>query len=130
LRLPSRSARQRLLFGFAPIRGRSVASPRIAVRRTAVHLLARLAVATTCTSSAAAFDAIHISRMTCAIVSRSQLPELRLREAGPNHRPSFSAAADTPSSFTAGRGFLAYLQSASQVEVEIQSGEPEEIGKQ
>ena len=47
------------------------------MRRTAIHLLARLAVAATCTSSAAAFDATNISRMTGVIVSRSHSLEPR-----------------------------------------------------
>ena len=75
-RLQSRSARQRLLLGLASIRGRSVVSSRIVLRRTAIHLLARLAVAATCTSSAAAFDAAHISRMTGAIATRGEFEEL------------------------------------------------------
>jgi hypothetical protein len=100
------------------------------MRRTAIHLLARLAVAAASMSSAAAFDATHIFRMTGVIVSRSHPLEHRRHEGWPNHGPSLSAAAEARSSLTAGRGFLAQSQPASQVEVEVQPGEPEEIGKQ
>ena len=96
-RLPSRSARQRFLFDFASIRGRSVASSRITVRRTAVHLLVRLAIAATCTSSAAAFDAAHISRMTVATVDGRHSLELRRHEARPNPSQSVPAVMEAPS---------------------------------
>jgi hypothetical protein len=92
--LPSRSVCQRLLFGLAPIRGPSVASSRIAVRRTAIHLLARLAVAVTCTSSTAAFDTTHIPRMTGEIVSRRHsLESTRSIVGAPGYAAAVSAAA-------------------------------------
>jgi hypothetical protein len=50
------------------------------MRRTAIHLLARLAVAATSMSSAAAFDATHIFHMTGVIVSRSHPLEHRRHE--------------------------------------------------
>ena len=50
------------------------------MRRTAIHLLARLAVAATSMSSAAAFDATHIFHMTDVIVSRSHSLEHRRHE--------------------------------------------------
>jgi len=83
-RLPPRPAR--LLFDLVPKRKRSVASPRIAVRRMTIHLLARIAVAATCTSSAAALDATHISRMTGVIANRSHSLVHRWHEGRPNHR--------------------------------------------
>jgi len=128
-RLPPRSASQRLVFDYAPICGRSVAWSRIAVRRTAIHLLARLAIAASCTSSAAAFDAVHVSRMAGVIVNRSRLLELRY-EARPNCSQSISAAVEAPPFPTTGRGSLAKSQPASQRDVEVQLGEPEEMGKQ
>jgi hypothetical protein len=104
-RLPSLSAHRRsFLFDRPPVSGRFVASSGIAIHRTAIHLLARLTIAATCTSSAAEFDAMHTSRMTVAT-------------AGGSH------------SLEPGRGSPARPESASQREVEVQSGEPEEMGK-
>jgi hypothetical protein len=118
-RMPSLSTYQRSAsFEFAPIRGRSGASSWIAIRRTIIRLLARLAIAATCTGSAAAFDAEHISRMT-----------LRRHEARPNCIQSSLAAIEAPV-FTTGHGFAARSRPASQREVEVQPGEAEEIGKQ
>ena len=45
------------------------------MRRTAIHLLVRLTIAATCTSSAAAFDATHMSRMTAATVAGTHSPD-------------------------------------------------------
>jgi hypothetical protein len=128
--MPSLSTYQRsFLFGLALIRGRSGASSGITIRRTTIHLLARLAIVATWTSSAAAFDAVHISRMTGVIVSRSHLLELRRHEAMPNSSQSLSAVEAAPF-LTTGRGFLAKSQPALQREVEVQPGGPEEMGKQ
>jgi hypothetical protein len=130
-RLPSLSAYQRsFLFNLALIRGRSGASSGIAIRQTTIHLLARLAIAATCTSSAAAFDAMHISRVPGVIVSRSHLFELWRHEARPNCSQSLSAAVEAPPFLTTGRDFLANSQPASQREVDVRPAEPEEMGKQ
>jgi hypothetical protein len=112
-----RLARQRPLFDLAPIRRRSVASLWTAVRRTTIHLLVRLAVTASCMSSAAAFDSTHLSRMTVTSMSGCS-------------GQSVSAAVEAPSFRTTGRAFRARSQPASQREVGVQSGEPEEIGKQ
>jgi hypothetical protein len=129
-RIPSLSTYQRsFVFGLAAIRGRSGASSGITIRRTTIHLLARLAIAATWTSSAAAFDAVHISRMTGVVVSRSHLLELRRHEARPNCSLSLSVV-QAPPFLTTGRRFLAKSQPALQREVEVQPGESEEMGKQ
>jgi hypothetical protein len=132
--LPSQPACQRFLFDLASIRVRSVTSSQIAIRRTTIHLLVRLAVAlavaATCTSAAAAFDTTHISGVTGLIVSRSHSLEHRRHESRPNHSQSLSVAVDAPSSLMAGRGSLAKSQSALQPEVGVQQGELEELGKQ
>ena len=130
MRLPSRSACQNLLFDLAPICGRSVALSQIAIRRTTIHLLARLAVAAMCTSSAAAFDAAHISRLTVATVGGRHSLEFIPHQARPDSGQSVPAAIEARSFVTTGRGVLAKSQSASERKVEVQLGEPEEIGKQ
>jgi hypothetical protein len=96
--------RRSLLFDRAPTRGRFVASTGTAMRRAVIHVLARLTIAATCTSSAAAFDAMHFSRMTVATVAGAH---------------------------SLGRGgvSLARPGSISQRDVEFH-GEPEDIGKQ
>jgi hypothetical protein len=68
--------------------------------------------------------------MTGVILSRGHSLELRRREAGLNHSPSWSAAVEAPSSLTAGRSFLAKSQPASQPKVGVNQGELEELGKQ
>jgi hypothetical protein len=75
----------------------------IAVRRTTVHLLARLVVTATCTSSAAALDATHISRMTVVIASRIHSLEFPPRKARPNQGRSSSAAVEASSFLMGGR---------------------------
>ena len=128
-RLSSRSVRQRLRFGLTPIRGRPVAPSWFAVRRTAIHVIARLAVAAASSSSAAAFDATHISRITGVIASRGYSLEHRRHEGRPNLGRPLSAVARAPTSVMADPGSFAKSQSASQPEIEVQRGESEELGK-
>ena len=128
--VPSRSAYQRLPLGFAPVREQSVAASWIAARRATIHLLAKLAIAATCTSSAAAFDAAHISRMTGVIATRDYLLEHRRREGRPNRSQSMSSAVDQPPYRMAVPGLLAKSPSASQPEAGVQQGEFEELGRQ
>ena len=96
--------RRSLLFDRAPTRWCFVASAGTAMRRAAIHLLARLTIAATCTSSAAGFDAMHFSRMTVATVAGAH-------------------------SLGHGRVSLARPGSISQRDVEFH-GEPADIGKQ
>jgi hypothetical protein len=81
-------------------------------------------------SSAAAFDAAHISRMTVASIGGRHSLELGRRDTGPNSGQSVSAGMDAPSFHGTGRDSRANSQPALQRKVEVQSGEPEEIGKQ
>jgi len=77
-RQPSLTVHRRsVLFDRAPTSRRVIASVGTAIRRAVVHLLARLAIAATCTNSAAAFDAMHISRVTVATVGGTHSLEPR-----------------------------------------------------
>jgi hypothetical protein len=83
-----------------------------------------------CMSSAAAFDATHISRMTIASMGGRDSLQLGRHETRLTSGQSASAAVEAPSFHTTGCAFQAKSQPASQREVEVQSGEAEEIGKQ
>jgi hypothetical protein len=67
-------------FGIAPTRARSRSRSPAALRWT-IHLLARLAITATWTSSAAAFDA----EQAIAVAGRSPVQEVRATEAGQHH---------------------------------------------
>jgi len=117
------------LFGLTLTNGRfEVCSP--IARRWTVHLLARLAIAAMCTSSAAAFDAGHIFRAVGAAAGHSHLLEAPKYETGPDNSRSLSPAVEVPCPFRAARSFSARSQPASQREITVQTAEPEEIGKQ
>jgi hypothetical protein len=90
-----------------------------------IHLLARLTIAATCTSSAAAFDVTHVSRMTGVVASCCHSREFPRHDASPKQSQSSPAAAEAevPPS-------LAKSQPAAQLEAGVQQGELEELGKQ
>jgi hypothetical protein len=92
------------------MRGRSEGRSPVALRR-AIHVLARLAIAATCTSSAAAFDAGRVSRAAVVIAARSHAPEIPRREIRPNDGP------------------LTKSRPALQRKLAVQAAEPEEIGR-
>jgi hypothetical protein len=117
------------LFGLTLTRGRSEVGSPIA-RRWTIHLLARLAIAAMCTSSAAAFDAGHFFRAAGVIARRNHPLEVPKQEIGPNNSQSLSPAVEVPCAFTTARSFFARSQAASQREIAFQTTEPEEIGKQ
>ena len=63
-----------------------------------MHLIARLAVAAMCTSSAAAFDVAHVYHAADAIARRGHLLEIGRYQASPNRR-SLSPVTRAPRSF-------------------------------
>jgi hypothetical protein len=81
-------------------------------------------------SSAAAFDATHISRMTVASMGGGHSFQLGRHETRLTSSQSVSVGVEAPSFDRTGRAFRAKSQPASQREVEVHSGEAEEIGKQ
>ena len=87
--------------------------------RRSLHLLARLVIAVTCTSSAAAFDAAHVLHTADLISQRGHLLGAQRHEAKPNGQPSSTDCA-----------LLGNTQPAAQQEIPVQPGRTEEIGKQ
>jgi hypothetical protein len=77
--------RRAFWFNLAPTRGRSGGSSRITVRF--LHLSARLAIAVTCTSSAAAFDAAHILHKAVVISERCHSLGVQWHEAKSSSQP-------------------------------------------
>jgi hypothetical protein len=130
LRLQLRLACHGLLFGLAPICRRSFTSLPTGIRRTTIHLLARLAVSAMWVSSAAAFDATHTSRLTVASMGGRHSLQPGRHETGLTFGQSVSAAVEAPSFRTTGCAYRAKSQPASQREVEVQLGDAEEIGEQ
>jgi hypothetical protein len=63
-----------------------------------MRLIARLAVAAMCTSSAAAFDVAHVLHAADAIARRGHLLEIEQYQSSPNRR-SWSAVTQAPPSF-------------------------------
>jgi len=87
--------------------------------RRFLHLFARLAIAGTWTSSAAALDAAHIPRTAAAISRHAHSLGVRWHEAGSNGQP-----------VTINRPFFGKSQPAAQQGIAAQPDRTEEIGKQ
>jgi hypothetical protein len=79
--------------GVAPARARSRSGSPVALRWT-FHMLARLAITVTWTSSAAAFDAEHALAAAGAMAGPSRMLDIRAAEVEPSHSLSRSPAVD------------------------------------